>query len=332
MRGAGRKNRGREMTGVGRPPPRGNNKLGTRRPTLIVNGMQRDGLCSPPPKGNIMSDTAHDTEPLASSCMRDMQTKGFSIIRGALGPEQVRQLRMTIESHFRRAGRMQYGGKIQLRALQNVRGLADTALTLDLANVVRRHVGATEPLLTGECDVMMNTTSDWHKDITADMKLGTEMYGDHDFAVYKVAIYLQDQTNGSKAALRVRPGSQVMADGSALPAERLETRAGDVVVFDVRLDHAGQPPDLATRILRLLTKPLARITGQDAEALLTRCRAVLLRGKPDRIAFFMTFGPDNYWTRMYEQAGRHRHGPGGHLLPQTSDSLRDLNLGIIEQA
>lgn len=261
--------------------------------------------------------------------IRDMQTYGFSIIRNAISPEQVQELRNVIETHFRRAGRMRYGGKIQLRALHNVSGLAQAALTEDLAQVIRSHTCPTEPLLTGECDIMMNTTSGWHKDITPDMNMGTDVFHNQDFAVYKVGIYLQDQDDGSPASFRVRPRSQLMEDGAALPPQRLETKAGDAVVFDVRIDHAGQPPDMTTRVLRRVSSKVAPIFGQDPDSMLTRIRAGIGRGKQNRLAFFMTFGPDAYWTHEYEKSGRHRHGPPPPLDVAAQTALRDLHLEMI---
>lgn len=270
--------------------------------------------------------TLTSTDP--SAAILEMRRQGFSVVRNALDPDQVQALRVAITTHFRHSGRMRYGGKIQLRALQAVDGLAATALSADLAEVIRAHVGHSTPLLTGECDVMMNTTSGWHKDITPDMNLGSSLFEADDFAVYKVGIYLQDQTAGSPAALRVRPGSQRCGDVATGPVVRLETHPGDVVVFDVRIDHAGQAPDLATRLLGRATRMIARLSGRDADMMLTRIRQILRR-RPDRVALFMTFGPDNHWTHDYERSGRHRHGPATALRPDAMRSFQAVGIEII---
>ncbi|QUS35101.1 hypothetical protein [Falsirhodobacter algicola] len=239
--------------------------------------------------------------------MQRMRSGGYSIERGVLTAAEIDELKRAVQAHFRTKGRTQYGGRIQLRGLHAVPEVSRVLLSDAIIEVMRRHTPDGHVLLTGECDLMMNTTSGWHKDVTSDMRMGNAIFADPDFAVYKLAIYLQDQDEGSIAAFRVRPGTQRMADGDAVPAERLETQAGDVVVFDVRMDHAGQPPNLMTRMLRRQLGLIAPPLGLDQERMLTGIRARL--PGPDRLAVFMTFGPDTPATRAYAAAGQHRHGP-----------------------
>jgi hypothetical protein len=54
-------------------------------------------------------------------------------------------------------------------------------------------------ILTGECDLMVNTTSGWHKDITKEMGFDQRISDDESFRVYKVALYLQDQDETSRS-------------------------------------------------------------------------------------------------------------------------------------
>lgn len=264
----------------------------------------------------------------------DMQARGYSLVRDAITPEVIAELKSAVKTHFLTGGTTFYGGKYQLRSFHAVPEVARILFSEQIAQVIRRHTPSGTVLLTGECDLMMNTVSGWHKDITDDMRLDPSIFGDREFTVYKLAIYLQDQEQTSPTAFRVRPGSHHCQDGSTLPEARLGTRAGDVVIFDVRLDHAGQPATTGDRILHRLCAALARAFRADPEAWFTRLRARLSRlmgGTPDRLAVFLTFGPDTLATRIYEAAGRHRHGPPpAPLAPESQAALALLGLAMID--
>jgi hypothetical protein len=285
-----------------------------------------------------MSDTEDECSHMDASTpeLDEMRTRGYSIVRGVVDPDVIDQLKIAVKEHFLVGGRMGYGGKFQLRGLHVVPEVASVLLSEPIADVLRRHCSSGVVLLTGECDLMMNTTSGWHKDITPDMKFGPILFEDREFGVYKLAIYLQDQQETSPAAFRVRPGSQFRGDGRDMPEVRLDTRAGDVVVFDVRLDHAGQPANLRERLLHRWVNLIAPPLGADAEVWFTRLRIFLARlagERPDRLAIFLTFGPDAALTHAYENAGRHRHGRAPEpLTPQAAAALSRLGFGMIDHA
>lgn len=265
--------------------------------------------------------------------MQQMRTLGYSVIRDVIPRAEIERMKVAMRNHFRHAGRTQYGGRIQLRGFHAVPEVARLLLSERVAEVIRRHTPEGTVLLTGECDMMMNTASRWHKDVTPDMRMGDGIFGDRDFAVYKIAIYLQDQEVGSPAAFRVRPGTHIMKDGSAAPEQVLGVKAGDIVIFDVRIDHAGQPPGLVQRALNRPLRALSRVTGLDPDATMTRLRSALPGQGPDRLAVFMTFGPDAPATRAYEAAGRHRHGPApAPLSHDAALALDRLGLEMIPVA
>jgi hypothetical protein len=190
------------------------------------------------------------------------------------------------------------------------------------------------PLLTGECDLMQNTTGSWHKDITDGMDLGSGIYGAEDFTVYKLALYLQDQVAGSRGVLKVKPGSHRRERAGDLPATEVVVRAGDAVVFDVRLDHAGQLPSLSGRIAHRLLAGAATLSRREAaERWFTAARAAVrqVRAAGDRMAVFATFGPATDCTFTYERAGRVWHGvPPRPFDPAVLASLDARGVGLIE--
>ena len=71
--------------------------------------------------------------------------------------------------------------------------------------------------------------------------------------MYKIAILLQDHPN--RDGFSVVPGNHKEANPPCPPLH-LATRAGDIIVFDLRIRHAGRLPN---RIGYLSTTPLWRL-------------------------------------------------------------------------
>lgn len=235
-----------------------------------------------------------------------MRHQGHAIVRGVLSRDQIEALRAEVGAYFRANGTTRYGGKIQLRGMHVLPAVARLMASDKIVQVLRAYTAGENPILTGECDFTMNTMADWHKDLVEDMHLEAAV-DDESFSVYKLAIYLQDQPADSKEVLKVRPGSHLARNGRDLGDVPLAVQAGDILIFDVRIDHAGRIPSVPEKLLRRGI----RLTAKDADSSLTRVRSALRRvsGNADRIGIFATFGPDNDWTYAYERAGRHRHGP-----------------------
>jgi hypothetical protein len=159
---------------------------------------------------------------------------------------------------------------------------------------------------------MINTTSSWHNDVLHHPAcLDGHIFSDENFRVYKIAFYLQDQQENSRATLKVRPRSHLKGLNQSMPEVKVAVRAGDAIIFDVRIEHAGQMPTLADRVIRKLFErvgPRLRLDVQKAFTL-TRSAIRWFGRNPDRVAVFMTFGPSEAWTYSYAEEGRVRH-PG----------------------
>ncbi|WP_378944735.1 hypothetical protein [Paracoccus sp. R86501] len=255
-----------------------------------------------------------------------LQAAGFALWPGVMGAGRIMQLRHLVEQHFERAGRARLGGKLQSRALDHVRGLLQATLTPELAAVMAAHVAGT-PLLTGDCTVTMNTRAGWRRDALTGAAMDTAALSDPDFAVFRLAIFLQDQTG---KGLQLRPGSHLDVQGNDIAPSRVPMAAGDVIVLDTRLDHADHPPAAGMVALRCLSKPAGPLLRRDADDVLTGWRSASRGARQNRIALFLTFGTDNRWTRAYERAGRDRHGPPAVIDGHTSNLLDGLGLDIIQ--
>jgi ectoine hydroxylase-related dioxygenase (phytanoyl-CoA dioxygenase family) len=165
--------------------------------------------------------------------------------------------------------------------------------------LVKLILGDDNVVFTGHCDAHMNMLSGWHKD--SGEAFGGYFRGDYflvdDCRVYKIALYLQDSDH--RSALRVRSGSHQSAsilDGREL---QIDTRVGDLVIFDVRLSHTGQRPDPVEKMIKALNALLTRNDRTREDARLTSAlKAMYWRivGRQDRLSLFFTYGYPNSYT------------------------------------
>jgi hypothetical protein len=247
-----------------------------------------------------------------------LSSDGYIVVRDVLTPQQVEKLRRVAKRYLRSGGKYLYGGKFQLHAMYVVDEIAKF-LTSDM--ILNRLKEITQPLdvvLTGECDLMINTTSSWHSDVPHRPRcIDGGIFSDESFRVYKIAFYLQGQDESSNATLKVRPRSHLKGLVQSLPAKSLGVRASDAIIFDVRIEHAGQMPTLVDRSLRKFFEWIGPRLSLDAQKAFTVTRSALRRvaGTPDRIALFMTFGPSDALTHSYAEEGCNRHpGVRGTLM------------------
>jgi hypothetical protein len=242
----------------------------------------------------------------------NLSENGYTIFRNVFSSEQISLLRATLSSYLITHGRFNYGGKFELRGLHAAKEVAYVLSSDNYLNLLKTCIHPDAVVVTGECDFTINTISGWHKDITEEMVLGNDIFSDPHWTVYKAAIYLQDQDLQSSSVLKVRSGSHMMVDGRKICFKPLPIRTGDVIIFDVRIDHAGQSPSISDKFLHCLFKMAGFWFKADAERWFTVARsrfASISRKQQDRMAVFMTFGPAAPCTYAYEKAGRKRHGP-----------------------
>jgi hypothetical protein len=225
---------------------------------------------------------------------RALRIDGYAIVRNVLKLEEVRFLRSAATRYLQASDCYNYGGKFQLVKMEKVPDIE----TIIASGSVRRHLArATEPLafrLTDICDLALNTTSQWHKDVVHFNDIDGHAFTDEGFQFYKIAFYLQDQDDTSPATLRVRPGSHLSHDLTNLPVKKVVVCAGDMIIFDVRIDHLGQLATVTERMLRMSFATAGARLRFDAQKAFSQSRSIMRWFHPrasDRMAIFMTFGP-----------------------------------------
>lgn len=237
---------------------------------------------------------------------RALKTDGYAIVRNVLKSDEVRFLRSETMRYLQASDCYNYGGKFLLVKREKVLDI-ETIIASD--SVCRHLARATEPLafkLTDICDLALNTTSQWHKDVVHFNDIDGNTFTDDDFRFYKIAFYLQDQDEASPATLRVRPGSHLSRDLTDLPVKKVVAAAGDMVIFDVRIDHLGQLATVTERMLRMSFAVAGARLHFDPQKALSQSRSIMRWFHPrasDRIAIFLTFGPCRAGEAIRESSG-----------------------------
>ncbi len=267
----------------------------------------------------------------AEDMRRAVDDDGIFVVRNVLASDEIAELRNLLLGHLPRRGLRFSLGKTQPNAAEKLPELAFIFAHKRILNVIKQVLGENNVVFTGHCDIHMNMLSGWHKD-SGETVPGGYFTGPYmtaaDCRVFKVAVYLQDA--GRRDGFTARLGSHRETDLSVGEQVKVQSRAGDIVVFDVRITHIGQQPDPVERGLKGLSLALNR--GQrDREDLawITRMKALYwkLIGRRDRLSVFFTYGARNTFTQDFAQANIGRearqgavHGSIG-LPPKLSEAL-----------
>jgi hypothetical protein len=235
---------------------------------------------------------------LAEAFARD----GYVVVPQVLSSPEVTRLRQEVTAVLATDGAMPYGlGSAAPNASVGCPALRWVFHHPPVLTAVRRALGGDELLFTMEAGAHRNVTGPWHKDTGEHAVPGGYFdhpapWDDDSCVVVKVGLYLQDHLDGT--GLRVRPGSHRRGDLTGGDEVAPAVRAGDAVLFDVRITHRGQAP---TRLDRGIASVARAVPRRRRQAVVARSR-VLARAvarRPDRLAVFFAFGPRSERTEVY---------------------------------
>lgn len=238
-----------------------------------------------------------------------LASQGCAVVRSVFRAEEILRLRKLVKAHLESSGSRFGLGKTQPNAATAVPAIQDIFSHSAVTTLFKLLIGENQTVFTGHCDIHMNMLSGWHRD--SGEAFGGYFSGDYiaDDAcrVFKMAIYLQDTspTDG----LSVVPASHRRGSYDIGQAVKAQTRVGDVVIFDVRLAHAGQLPDFVEtgiKALNLLLKGKSRTVEDSPIATSLKQLYWRLIGRRDRLSIFFTYGADNLRTQEFAQANMSR--------------------------
>jgi ectoine hydroxylase-related dioxygenase (phytanoyl-CoA dioxygenase family) len=132
-------------------------------------------------------------------------------------------------------------------------------------------------------------SNDWH----ADSKLppGNAKFSAGSAWIYKITIFLQDHPE--QDGLSLIPGSHNQWDTPRAPMYA-GTLAGDIVIFNTRIKHAGRFPNRTERLIETLADSLHRVrlvdyTGRQRLQYRFRRTQHWLNPAPERLAIFLFY-------------------------------------------
>ncbi len=208
----------------------------------------------------------------------ELNQQGFVRVPGVFAPDQIADLRQVLEDLFSKPapydgdfdGRGKIGS-IRFDVCARNERLRWLLVHAPMLEVLRSLLGDNFVFLP-EMAANAGGFGDWHKDTTSQERAGHKFHQEVDFRMIQVAVYLQD--NGDYGGgLDVIPGSRKLPDRylsrmdhqtlvnrirrrvtkqlgwNRIPenAETVPSQAGDLVCFDVRLDHKASWPRVKTR-------------------------------------------------------------------------------------
>jgi hypothetical protein len=265
---------------------------------------------------------------LRENILRD----GFVIIPNLLSAEEITKLRHLVTDHMKTdmPNNYSYGAKAQGGAMPELGWLYYHPKVLSF---MKELLQTDNVMFTSHCDVHSRLLSSWHKgdgsnsrDINSIENLYFDefTYGVDDCRVYKMAIYLQDHFY-NLGGLRVRRNSHCLAGVDQGEEIYLKTKAGNAIVFDVRLTHSGQT-DLVP--LPFLDKPISFCLSVIGKVFRTSFFHIALRNFYDRIAgdkmsIFFTYGfPNDYTVKFARNNMRRQIGEHPELPIYLPEALR----------
>ena len=233
-----------------------------------------------------------------------MKNNGYAVVKNLLSSEEIHDLRITCADHLSRSGTETNLGKLEGNCAVRIPQLGWVFTHPKILDTVRSALGSKSIVFTGNSDIQISRLSGWHKDDGDGQYLGPECYDAPDCRIFRVGIYLQDHT-GNDQGLRVKRGSHVSPSNDIGDVVYLPTAPGDIVIFDVRLTHAGQLPDLIEKAIWEISDRL----GNPVMGRLCRQAYWSLIGRTDKLSLYTAFGLPNRYTEAFAHATM-----GSHLV------------------
>jgi hypothetical protein len=224
-----------------------------------------------------------------------LATDGYVVVRQVLSPTEVARLRSEVHAVLDQKGKPLDGSSVLPNAAAEAPSLSWVFAHERIVDAVRNNTNLQKLVFTAEADVHRNfLLGTWHKDSgEGNLPRGyfdCDAMSADDCLVYKVALYLQDHLDGS--GLTVRPGTTHQPDLAVGDAEAVTVRAGDMILFDVRITHRGTEP---TKVDSAINKLQGRLNWRSLGSVspILRRWKYKLTNKPDRLAVYFAFGAPN---------------------------------------
>jgi hypothetical protein len=218
-----------------------------------------------------------------------LERDGYAVVRDVFSPEEIARMRGEVTALLAANARSINGGLI----------VGPVPLEADLARRLlddARLAAAVEGEFPCQIHIHADTFNDWHADL--EPPGWTAVFSGASAWMYKIVIYLQDHPD--RDGFSVVPGSHKEANTPRSPLH-VSTRAGDIVVFDHSVRHAGRLPN---RLIGALAWYLYRLRLLDTPGRLFRLQHLLQPAPPvQRLAIFLLFATLRDIGQRYAESG-----------------------------
>lgn len=225
----------------------------------------------------------------------ELESIGYTVLSGVLDRGEIADLRRCGLDYLRRGGESiglgRYEGALVSRADWTARMVCNPRLI----EAFRSLLGDRPMVFTGSADMHLNMLNIWHRDCfgPGERAWTGNFYGEG-FRVYRAGIYLQDN-DAQGTGFHVLRGSHRGVECDGLPVDYLTTRAGDLILIDSRVLHAGVLPDPFERVLRGAARRLGTtVPFQGMKNLVWRAK-----GRGERLSMFVAYGLRNPGTEEF---------------------------------
>lgn len=283
----------------------------------------------------------HDIAAMRTALEQD----GYVLVRDFFSADEIARQRRIVEDFFASGRGVVFNlGKTQPNAAIECPELSWLFAEPRVTTLFKQLFGNRGAMFTGHCDMHSSIVSSWHRDTGGP---GHPYFDDSCFdpecRVYKMAVYLQDHGDGN--GLTVHPGSHLRDGKPVGPELSIETKAGDVVVFDVRIHHRGREPNAVeaalTRAGRVGSRLAARVGGRPSESgqpywtLMAREALDKVTRTPPKLSIFFTFGARNRFSESFARTNMQRqlgqYAAGGSVYPDgLADRLADADVAVYQ--
>jgi ectoine hydroxylase-related dioxygenase (phytanoyl-CoA dioxygenase family) len=209
-----------------------------------------------------------------------LERDGYAVVTDVFSADEIARMRGEATALIATEARTLAGGLINGPVPRE----ADLARRLLKDARLASHCGGEFPC---QVHIHADTLSDWHVHLPPTL---TATFSGAPAWIYSIAVYLQNHPE--RDGLSVVPGSHKEENTAHTPLH-LSTRAGDIIVFDHRIRHAGRLPNRTQRLIAafayvLYLLHLVDYAGQ--QRLFRRLRH-LLQPSPasQRLAIFLLF-------------------------------------------
>lgn len=235
---------------------------------------------------------------------RQIANSGYAVIPGLLSTPEILRFRRAALDHFATSPHRRSNlGRNQPNFVRFVPRLAEVVRLPRVLDAFRSALGD-EIVFTGQSDLSVGRLSGWHKD-SDHLGPPQRVAAARDFRVIKAAIYLEDHLDQASAFHFRKDSLRYVSADEGEPCA-VPLRAGDAVLFDVRLTHAGRFARPTERVIHRLSRLAARGETDPEFAVRLRERFWRLRGSPDRVGLFFTFGAPGSWTDTFARVNQER--------------------------